>query len=257
MQNKIDVPKYLTKDEVLKLKNAVFVAFYCKDNLCAKTKHSYTDFFVEFPDENGRMKKYITETCPRDKIGTKMCNTEIYYDGNLFYTNCTSNSDCLSNKCLKSVCVFNDDNPIVHCDDIYLGGGRSYMHCGKPYHDTCKTNNECSSRICFEDNTCNLQRKGPSDSEDTPKCIYYRQINIPGTHDSGTYAIGKLLNSNIGSVILRNLSISSWNIKNNGIGYFDIRLSTTDEPFYFFFFNLYKYGLYNEVNKFPLKYESY
>jgi len=43
-----DVPKYLTKDEVLKLKNAVFVAFYCKDNLCAKTKHSYTDFFVEF-----------------------------------------------------------------------------------------------------------------------------------------------------------------------------------------------------------------
>ncbi|KAG4102885.1 hypothetical protein H8356DRAFT_1271586 [Neocallimastix lanati (nom. inval.)] len=221
-----DVPKYLTKDEVLKLKNAVFVAFYCKDNLFAKTKHSYTDFFVEFPDENGRIMKYITETCPRDKIGTKMCNTEIYYDGNLFYTNCTSNSDCLSNKCLKSVCVFNDD--------IYLGGGRSYMHCGKPYHDTCKTDNECSSRICFEDNTCNLQRKGPSDSED-----------------------------NIGSVILRNLSISSWGINsriieysktqdmditeqlNNGIRYFDIRLSTTDEPFYFFFFNLYKYGLYN------------
>ncbi|KAL6632374.1 hypothetical protein LY90DRAFT_518012 [Neocallimastix californiae] len=238
-----------------------------------------------------------------------MCNTEIYYDGKLFYTNCTSNSDCLSNKCLKSVCVFNDDNPIVHCDDIYLGGGRSYMYCGKPYHDTCKTDNECSSRICFEDNICNLQRKGPSDSEEwsgydalnlyyvycsifvnlllllfyfvyinfesTPKCIYYRQINIPGTHDSGTYAIGKLLNSNIGSVILRSLSISSWGINsriieysktqdmditeqlNNGIRYFDIRLSTTDEPFYFFFFNLYKYGLYNEVNKFPLKYESY
>ncbi|KAL6632494.1 hypothetical protein U3516DRAFT_792291 [Neocallimastix sp. 'constans'] len=212
-----------------------------------------------------------------------MCNTEIYYDGKLFYTNCTSNSDCLSNKCLKSVCVFNDDNPIVHCDDIYLGGGRSYMHCGKPYHDTCKTDNECSSRICFEDNTCNLQRKGPSDSEEwsgydalnlyyvycfifvnlllllfyfvyinfesTPKCIYYRQINIPGTHDSGTYAIGKLLNSNIGSIWIEQL--------NNGIRYFDIRLSTTDEPFYFFFFNLYKYGLYNEVNKFPLKYESY
>jgi len=111
------------------------------------------------------MKKYITETCPRDKIGTEMCNTEIYYDGNIFYTNCTSNSDCLSNKCLKSVCVFNDENPIVHCDDIYLGGGRSYMHCGKPYHDTCKTDDECSSKICFEDNTCNMQYEGPSDSE--------------------------------------------------------------------------------------------
>jgi len=25
-------------------------------------------FFAEFPDENGRMKKYITEVCPRDEF---------------------------------------------------------------------------------------------------------------------------------------------------------------------------------------------
>jgi len=61
------------------------------------------------------------------------------------------------------------------------------------------------------------------------------------------YAIGKLINSNIGNVILQNLSISSWTINsriieysktqdmditdqlNSGIRYFDIRLSTTDE----------------------------
>lgn len=174
-----DVPKYLTKDEVLKLKNAVFVAFYCKDNLCAKTKHSYTDFFAEFPDENGKMKKYITETCPHDQFESGECNTEIYYDGNIFYTNCTSNSDCLSNKCLKSVCVFNDENPIVHCDDIYLGGGRSYMHCGKPYYDTCKTDDECSSKICVKaEKICNMQRNGPSDSEGTMGMIYSFYIMI-------------------------------------------------------------------------------
>jgi len=45
------------------------------------------------------------------------------------------------------------------------------------------------------------------------------QINIPGTHDSGTYAIGKLLNSNIENVILQNLFISSWAINSRVIEY--------------------------------------
>jgi len=200
-----DVPKYLTKDEVLKLKNAVFVAFYCKDNLCAKTKHSYTDFFAEFPDENGKMKKYITETCPHDQFESGECNTEIYYDGNIFYTNCTSNSDCLSNKCLKSVCVFNDENPIVHCDDIYLGGGRSYMHCGKPYYDTCKTDDECSSKICVKaEKICNMQRNGPSDSEGTMGMIYSFYIMIIALIllicccSGGTSIIGSVINTACG-----------------------------------------------------------
>jgi len=45
------------------------------------------------------------------------------------------------------------------------------------------------------------------------------QINIPYTHDNGTYAIGKLINSNIGNVILHNLSISSWAINSLVIEY--------------------------------------
>ncbi|KAL6597636.1 hypothetical protein LY90DRAFT_513289 [Neocallimastix californiae] len=167
-----DIPKYLTKDEVLKLKNAAFVAFYCKGDLCCKTEYGYTEYFAEFPDENGRMKKYITKTCAHDKIGTEKCNGKSYAEGQVFYTNCTADSDCLSNKCLKNVCVFNDENPIVHCDDIYLGGSRSYMYCGKQYGNTCKTDDECSSKICFEDNTCNMQHKGPSDSEGAMGMIY-------------------------------------------------------------------------------------
>lgn len=178
-----DIPNYLTKDEVLKLKNAYFVAFYCKDNLCAKTNYEYTDSFVEFPDENGKMKKYITDTCPRNKFKYGMCNGK-----NQFYTNCTTNSDCLSNKCLKNVCVFNDENPIVHCDDIYLGGKKSYMHCGKPYYDTCKTDDECSSEICVdvcsskicddEEKVCNMQYKSPSDSEGAMGIIYSFYVMI-------------------------------------------------------------------------------
>jgi len=39
------------------------------------------------------------------------------------------------------------------------------MHCGKPYRDTCTTKEECSSKICYDDGTCGIQRIGPSDSE--------------------------------------------------------------------------------------------
>ncbi|KAG4102141.1 hypothetical protein H8356DRAFT_1421318 [Neocallimastix lanati (nom. inval.)] len=81
----------------IELKNVFDTSFYCRDNLCAKIHHSYEVFFVEFPDENEKKKKkYIAKTCPRDEF-----ESEKY---------------CLSNKCLKSVCVFNDENPIARCD---------------------------------------------------------------------------------------------------------------------------------------------
>ncbi|KAG4103057.1 hypothetical protein H8356DRAFT_1645757 [Neocallimastix lanati (nom. inval.)] len=52
------------------------------------------------------------------------------------------------------------------------------MYCGKPYHDTCKTDDECSSKICFKDNTCNMQYEGPSDSEGAMGIIYSFNVLI-------------------------------------------------------------------------------
>lgn len=60
--------------------------------------------------------------------------------------------------------MFNDDNPITHCEDIYLGHRRAYMHCGKAYGEKCNNDNECSSKVCYE-NSCQINHKGPSDSE--------------------------------------------------------------------------------------------
>ena len=118
------IPRYLTKDEVLKIKNAFFIAFYCKDNLYIKTDNSYMENFVEFPDENGRTKKYISDTHPSDEFESGRCITTRFVI-------CTSNSECLSDKCFNSFCVFNDENSIVHCNSIYRGGRRSYMYCDK------------------------------------------------------------------------------------------------------------------------------
>ena len=87
-----DIPKYLTKDEVLKIKNVFFISFYYKDNFCVKTDNRYMENIVEFPDENGRMKKYITDICLSRNIQSGICKTTIS-------ANCTANSECLSNKC--------------------------------------------------------------------------------------------------------------------------------------------------------------
>jgi len=82
---------------------------------------------------------------------------------------CKNDSDCLSNKCVNNFCVFNDETPIEHCDDIYTEPGflrfrSSYMYCGKAAGDSCKDNNECSSKKCLS-NICNTQYKGSNDNE--------------------------------------------------------------------------------------------
>jgi len=62
---------------------------------------------------------------------------------------CDNDNQCLSNKCFKSHCCFDNENVIEHCNNIYSNslflGESSYMYCGKPYLDTCKSNKECSS----------------------------------------------------------------------------------------------------------------
>eukprot|EP00833_Pecoramyces_ruminatium_P010668 jgi/Orpsp1_1/1184700/evm.model.c7180000090632.2 len=130
--------------------------FFCKNDICVLTKNDYSEHVIEFPDQNNNTISYIIETCAYDKIIANDCNS---------IKNCTTDSECLSNKCFNNFCAFNEENPIVHCDNIYTGGRTSYMYCGKAYGDTCKTNEECSSLKCSDYGYCKMQTNGPSDSE--------------------------------------------------------------------------------------------
>jgi len=81
---------------------------------------------------------------------------------------CKSNSDCLSNKCVNKHCTYNEEEPIIHCDDIYSSHWfiikeSSYMHCGKTMGYQCQVNDECSSKDY--DNTCSLQPFGLNNFE--------------------------------------------------------------------------------------------
>ncbi|KAL6612695.1 hypothetical protein U3516DRAFT_548880 [Neocallimastix sp. 'constans'] len=154
--NAFDMNKVKSKEEVLKINDEYYISFYCKNETCILVDFDYTDSFIEFPDENGEITTYIVDTCTYDNIKLNNC----------FSKKCTTDIQCLSNKCIDEHCAFNEETPIVHCDDIYVKSGcnrSSYMHCGKPYGDLCKVDDECSSKCCIE-GTCRIQSYGPSDS---------------------------------------------------------------------------------------------
>jgi len=64
---------------------------------------------------------------------------------------CTSDSQCLTNKCIDGVCIFNEEDPTEFCTSIYINLfiRFSYMYCGKMIGDICKKDKECGSKIVY------------------------------------------------------------------------------------------------------------
>lgn len=83
---------------------------------------------MDIPDKNGNGTRYITLTCTYDGFKSGRC----------LAGKCNSNSEYLSNNCYENRCIFSEETPIDHCENIYsynyiLNRRSSYMHCGKPY----------------------------------------------------------------------------------------------------------------------------
>ena len=191
----------ISKTELMKKNKFNSNQYYCKNDsdICVFIAKFYEAPYINFPDENGNIKTYIAKSCNYENDLTQC------YDGKEYTipkTNetvfcsyrCTKDSDCLHNKCMftnqkdssqintpplnslnkrnnitnSSVgyCVFNNNSPVIHCDDIfkyYLWGyfERSYVHCGKPYFANCTTSEECSGESCNV--TCGPNVEEPSD----------------------------------------------------------------------------------------------
>jgi len=123
---------------------------------------------MEFPNINGNTTTYIVYTCTYDNIEFNRCYNDTYIGNKKYSFEYNNDLECLSNKCYKNNCMFNDETPIVHCDDIYSNKWylqpSSYMYCGKPPGDICIENDECSSMSCAK-NICQYQDDDPSDSD--------------------------------------------------------------------------------------------
>ena len=144
--------KFISKEDVLKIKDEYYIRFYCKDDICSRVDRSINKYFMEFPSINNNTTTYIVYTCTYDNIEFNRCYNDTYIGNEKYSLKCNNDLECLSNECYKNHCMFNDKTPIVHCDDIYSNKWylrpSSYMHCGKPPGDICIENDECSSMSC-------------------------------------------------------------------------------------------------------------
>ena len=119
---------------------------YCKDDICVPCNNHIDIGTVIIPNKEGVNVTYISDTCSSKDIDLNLCS----------FKNCTSDSECLSNKCLKGHCSFNEANPIVQCfyvrtvhSNPILGDPKGYKtHCGLFVGDKCDSNKDCGSFNC-------------------------------------------------------------------------------------------------------------
>ena len=150
----VDVQRTMSIDDVLKIKNEDLVSFYCKNVICVETDVTYEDETISIPDKYGNITTYIANICTDKMIERNVC----------FGVECNADSDCLSNKCANKHCVYNQEEPVMHCDSVYSFGSifvddKLYMHCGKAWGYDCQSDDECSSQKC--NNGCTQQIIGP------------------------------------------------------------------------------------------------
>jgi len=164
-----DKDRTLNKIEVLKLKNHHYYSYYCKNNICVQINRNNLPEYVEIPDDKGNIKGYISDSYSYEDLKLGNYRNIISLYSGIFIYKCTSDSQCLTNKCIDGVCIFNEENPTEFCTDIFTNLAMfsySYMHCGKAIGDICKKNKECGSKRCRKNNTCGYPPNGPSDSSD-------------------------------------------------------------------------------------------
>jgi len=70
--------KFISKEEVLKLKNQYYSRYYCKDDICSRVDIDINKYFMELPDINGNITNYIVYTCTYDDIEFNECYNDTY-----------------------------------------------------------------------------------------------------------------------------------------------------------------------------------
>ena len=161
---------FISKSEILKNNYSFSRQYYCNQNndICVVTSKFNERPYINFKDENGIFKTYIVNICPYTYNLTNCYGDEYKLDNNdeSIYCSfkCTKDSDCLYNKCINNVCVYNEESSIIHCEEIYDIKYKYFddihTHCGKPHFENCTTGEECSSEYC-EISNCSLNYREP------------------------------------------------------------------------------------------------
>ncbi|OUM58661.1 hypothetical protein PIROE2DRAFT_15994 [Piromyces sp. E2] len=154
--------------------------YYCRNDNCVELKNgSNHPPFIEFPDDNGNLKKYIFETCVYEEPNSfSYCSYNHTDEETSYQLKCYNDSDCFYNKCIGHHCVYSEEeSPATHCDTIYKYFAwfeRTYINCGKDYEERCEKDSECSSESCSgtEVKTCSSYVREPSEGDSASKYAY-------------------------------------------------------------------------------------
>jgi len=93
------------------------IQFIVKNNVCTCIRENKIKPFIELPDPNGNIYRYIL--VPYADI-SKNFNYE--YKNKTIYISleCKNNFQCFSNKCVNNTCTYNTDSDVSRCDNIYI-----------------------------------------------------------------------------------------------------------------------------------------
>ncbi|KAL6632291.1 hypothetical protein LY90DRAFT_521736 [Neocallimastix californiae] len=162
--------KPIHKTEVLKIKNERNLSYFCKNDICVKVDRDRFNQFLEIPDEKGNINRYISRSIAYEDLKIRKYPISKRAGHNIVISfKCASDSQCLTNKCIDGYCIFNEENPVEFCTNIYINlfiFKYLYMHCGKAMFDICKKNSECASKNCINRSYCGFPSEEPSDSDD-------------------------------------------------------------------------------------------
>ena len=141
---------------------------YCKDNVCVCVDSAYIKPFIELPDKNGYIHRYILIPYAfgyKDVISSYIeskDNKTIHVS-----TDCKTDTQCFSNKCFNNTCTYNENANVVRCDPVYEVQktllSESYtlnVYCGRMLGEYCTKNTDCSYKSCG-DNRCQVNNYVP------------------------------------------------------------------------------------------------
>jgi len=152
------VSRFMSKSEILKIKEYNNREYYCNQDtdICTYTHTGNNAAYINFKDKEGKLKRYIIKNCNHADNITRCYGGEYRLGLSNEYAycsfKCNQDSDCLYNKCINNVCVYNDESSIIACEDVYTRVyeyfTRAYVHCGKPDWERCSSHEECASKDC-------------------------------------------------------------------------------------------------------------
>jgi len=143
---------------------------YCKDNVCVCVNSSYITPFIELPDKNGYIHRYIL--IPYGYSYDEVISSYINSNNNKTIhvsTDCKTDNQCFSNKCFNSTCTYNINANVERCDMLYTkptlsSPSNSYINCGRMIGESCTKATDCSFKNCNIRGECSSGHYEPSET---------------------------------------------------------------------------------------------